>query len=205
LKKIFIITLLLSIATVSVFADRMILIQATYLQTNRIIEDGSDEEKHNFGEYGITFTSFVGKDLGFYSSATFLLPFKMNKSINDVDNGDFIDIYDDFSLGLDALLGVGFLAPINRSFSLLAAGGLHFNGVALTSSSHLVDPYLKYNLGPGIALNGLFHLTRSLNLNISALGAWDMFEFVTMPDPASGETVKGGITWSISAGLGFAY
>jgi len=206
LKKIIIISVILTVTAVSAFAERMILIQGTYLSTSRTYEFGATETKETYGEAGINFTSFTGQGLGFYSSATFLIPTSYKAEINGTEvSGYSIDAYDDLQLGLDMLLGVGFLAPITPNFSLLAAGGLHFNGIALLSSTYDIDPYLAYNLGPGVAVNALLYLTRSLNINISAMGAWDMFEFLHMPELNSATTAKGGFTWALSAGLGFAY
>ncbi len=189
-------------ATASVFAERMVLIQGTYLQTNRIYKAGSIKRTTNFAEIGVNITSFVGKNIGLYSSATFLKPYKITQKINGTDNGTTMEDYDALTMGIDALLGIGFLASVTPGLSILAAGGVHFNGVAFTSSDYLVDPFLKYNLGPGVAVNGLFNITKSLNINISAMGAWDFLEFLTMPETETTDTVSGGITWAISAGLG---
>lgn len=210
MKKLLIITVLLSLTTVAAFAERMVLIQASYMQTNRVYSDSSGDLEWTFSEAGINITNFssrMSQGLGFYSSATFLIPidfseelygFKTNATKETLDAR-----YDDFQLGLDMLLGVGFLAPVTPNFSILAAGGLHFSGIALFSS--YADSYLAYNLGPGIALNGLLHLTKSFNINISAMAAWDMWEFITMPDLYANLDPSGGVTWSVSAGLGFTY
>lgn len=208
MKKLLMTALLVVIASGSLFAERMVLIQGTYLQTNRINEAGSDRLDTKFNEFGINITSFTNRakqGLGFYSSATFLLPYEATQTLNNVEYTVNLDLYDTLNLGLDALLGVGFLAPITPSMSLLAAAGLHFNGVALISSNYSIDSYLKYNLGPGASVTALLYLTKSLNINISAMGAWDYWEFVTMPDVAAGETVHGGLTWALSAGLGLSY
>jgi hypothetical protein len=191
-KRILFLAAVLSIISTNLFAERLVLIQATNLNTNRITTLANTETKARFSEFGITVTSFVGKEFGLYTSATFLLPYN-------------IDNYDQLSLGLDAIVGVGFLAPITSNFSILFAGGLHFNGIALMSSNISYDSYLKYNLGPGIAINGLLNITNRLNFNIGLMGAWDMWEFATVPDLRTDETAKGGITWAISEGLGFKY
>lgn len=208
MKKLLITALLVTIATGSIFAERMVLLQGTYLQTNRINEAGSNRLDTQFNEFGINITTFNGRanrGLGFYSSATFLLPYEATQTLNSVEYTINLDLYDTLNLGLDALIGVGFIAPITPSFSLLAAAGLHFNGVALISSDYMIDSYLKYNLGPGASVTALLYLTKNFNINISAMGAWDYWEFVTMPDVPSGETVHGGLTWALSAGLGFSY
>ncbi|MDA3810723.1 MAG: hypothetical protein PF518_10415 [Spirochaetaceae bacterium] len=205
MKRILFLAAVLSIISTNLFAERLVLIQATNLNTNRITTLANTETKARFSEFGITVTSFVGKEFGLYTSATFLLPYNLTQKTDGIDTGMNIDNYDQLSLGLDAIVGVGFLAPITSNFSILFAGGLHFNGIALMSSNISYDSYLKYNLGPGIAINGLLNITNRLNFNIGLMGAWDMWEFATVPDLRTDETAKGGITWAISAGLGFKY
>lgn len=207
MKKLLVAAVLVAIATGSLFAERLYLIQGTYLNTTRTYT-GVNELKWNYDQAGINFTTFNGQGVGFYSSATFLMPFGFTEKLNDVDSGADIDdltyLWDSFQLGLDALLGVGFLAPITPNFQVLVGGGLHFNGIALFSS--WTDNYLAYNIGPGVAANALFYLSRSFNINVSAMAAWDVLEFLTMPDSmTNGIDASGGITWAISAGMGFKY
>lgn len=202
------ITVLMSLTTVAVFAEKLVLIQGTYMQTTRQYDTGPDL-KMDYSEAGINVTTFngSGQGLGFYSSATFLIPIDYSKEINGSKTGDTKEsldaYYDSFQLGLDMLLGVGYLAPLTPNFSILVAGGLHFNGIALFSSYY--DSFLAYNIGPGVAINGLLYLTNTINFNISAMAAWDLFEFLTMPDSYDSYDAFGGVTWSISAGLGFEY
>lgn len=209
MKKIILTVLILAAAAGSVFAERQYLIQATYLGTSRTYEIPGYEMKDSYGEFGLTFTSFSGQGVGFYSSASFLIPVEYSYELNGIDQGYDIDdltyTYDSLTLGLDLLLGVGFLAPVTPNFSVLAAGGIHFNGIVLTSDYYDVDPYLAYNLGPGAAVNALLYLTPSLNVNVSAMAAWDMLEFVHLPELDSSVDAKGGLTFAISAGLGFSY
>ena len=204
MKKILILFSIILLGVSSLFAERLMLIQGTYLQTNRIIENGSDKTTQNYGEFGVNITNFTGKKFGLYFSASFMLPVKMTWKYNDVITPETLESYSGLILGLDALVGPGFLSPITPRFSVLAAAGVHFNGIALSSSGE-ISPQLNYNLGPGLTVSGLFNLTGSLNLNISAMGAWDVLEFYTIPNPSGDTVVKGGITWSVSAGLGFSF
>ncbi len=209
MKKLLMIAVLLSLTTGAVFAEKLVLIQASYMQSSRTYSDSFGDLKWTFSEAGINVTTFNGRGqgLGFYTSAAFLIPIDFNEELygnETTATKDTLDFkYDGFQLGLDMLLGVGFLAPVTPNFSILAAGGLHFNGIALFSS--YADSYLAYNIGPGIAINGLLYLTDTFNINISAMAAWDLLEFITMPDLYADLDPSGGITWSVSAGLGFTY
>lgn len=203
MKKLILFSIIL-LLTSSLFAERLILIQGTYLQTNRIVEKGSDKTTQNYREFGVSITNFTGKKFGLYFNASFMIPHKMSWKDNDTATPDTLDSYQGLKLGLDALVGPGYLKPITPRFSVLAAGGVHFNGIALNSSGE-ISPLLKYNLGPGLTVSGIFNLIGGLNLNISAMGAWDVLEFHTIPDPSEDAAVRGGITWSFSAGLGFSY
>ncbi|MBB6482646.1 hypothetical protein [Spirochaeta isovalerica] len=204
MKKILLIAAAL-LMSASLFAEKLYLMQGTYLNTSRTYES-TNNIKRNYGEAGLNFTSFNGNGVGFYSSATFLLPVTFSEKENGVDTGATMNtleiLFDSWHLGLDALLGVGFLAPISPSFSLLAGAGLHFNGIALFSSYY--SNYLAYNIGPGASLNAILYLTRTFNINVSGMIAWDMLEFLTLPS-GSGVSAKGGLTWAVSAGMGFSY
>lgn len=210
MKKSVLIAVIFALAVGSVFAERLYLIQGTYLSTQRTYEDSlGNEATDTYGQFGINFTTFQGQGLGFYSTATFLIPVEYKYEENgyeypyDID--DLSYTYDSLMLGLDMLLGVGFLAPITPGFAIVAAGGLHFNGIILMSSSYLVDNYLAYNLGPGASVNALLKLTPNLNVNVGGQIAWDMLEFVHLPELSSSVSAKGGITWGVSAGIGFSY
>jgi len=205
MKKLLLIIMLLSIGLIPLFAERTILIQAAYLNTNRITTSPTEQNKANFSEAGINITSFMGKKLGFYTSVSFLFPFNMRERVNGIDSGMSLNNFGNLTIGLDALLGIGFKVPVTPGISILFAGGLHFNGIALKTADIAYDSYLKYNLGPGLAINALFNITNRFNFNIGAQGAWDMIEFYTIPDLASDENAKGGLTWGLSAGFGFIY
>lgn len=207
--KILLISILLSITTASAFAEKIMLIQATYLNTRRTYDFGSTEEKKTYGQVGLNVTSFSGKEFGFYYSTTFLMPLSYKSETNGNDSGHDIDdinsTYDQLRIGIDVLMGVGYLAEVTPGFSILAAGGIHFNGLAFISTEPIA-PYAAYNLGPGVAINALLYLTESLNINICAVGAWDMIEIYTKPEKSYGSaTARGGITWAFSAGFGFTY
>ncbi|MBI9097961.1 MAG: hypothetical protein JEY91_05765 [Spirochaetaceae bacterium] len=206
MKKIFFISVLILTAAVSLSAEKLSMIQGTYLNTSRNYDWGSFTTKENYSEAGITYTYFNGKGIGIYSSTTIALPFAYKAQIDGREvTGVSIDAYDRFQIGIDMLIGPGFLVNLNPRFSILAAGGLHFNGIALISDNYMIDPYLAYNLGPGLAINGLLNLTDHFNINLSYMMAWDRLEFVTMPELDSDVTAKGGLTFAISAGLGFKY
>lgn len=209
MKKILLLAAVLLVSS-SLYAERLYLIQGTYLGTSRTYTDGTNNTQENYGEFGLSFTTFSGQGLGFYSSASFLVPVDYSLYYNDTEvsgyDKDYLDEwFDSMQLGLDMLLGVGFLAPINPTFSILVGGGLHFNGLILFSSNAYVDNYLAYNIGPGAAANAIMYMTDSLNLNVGFMAAWDMLEFITLPELAEGIDAEGGITWAVSAGLGFSY
>lgn len=209
MKKIILTALILAAAGGSVFAERLYLIQGTYMGTSRTYEESGTEEKQRYGEFGLSFTSFSGHGVGFYTSASFLIPVDYSFEVNGRDSGQDIvyltQRFNSLTLGLDLLLGIGINAPVTKGLSILAAGGIHFNGIVLVSDLDGVEPNLAYNLGPGAAVNALLYLTPSLNVNVGVLAAWDMVEFVHIPELGSSVDAKGGLTFAVSAGLGISY
>ncbi len=205
-KKI--ILILLCTTTLSAFADRLILIQGTYLNTTRNYENTTygNTLSENFSEAGINITSYFGGKIGFYSRATFLLPFNQTIKINNEELSEYtLDGYDRFQIGLDMLVGLGGIIPVGKNVDFMIAGGIHFNGIALMSESTSTESHLAYNLGPGLSATAIFKIFKILNFNISAMGAWDFYEFLSLPDFSSNIDKKGGFTFALSAGIGFKY
>ncbi len=167
MKKVVLILLLLVAATVSLFADRLIFLQGVYLNTGRTYESDTEKLKDNFSEFGISLTSFYGENLGFYINGTFLLPLAVARKVNGnkISHPTF-DSFDKIKIGLDMLIGIGYRIPAGETISLLFSGGLHFNGIALLSGDKTIDPYLAYNLGPGISVTALYHISEVLNINL---------------------------------------
>jgi len=206
MKKILLVAAVTVVMTVPLFAEKITLVQGTYLNTSRTYTGynrytGYDGDvQYNFGQVGLNFTNFngQGQGLGFYSCGTFLIPMS-----NTVTNDDYPSGYSNFfrtvGISLDALLGLGFLIPLVPSFSLLGGAGLHFNGI-----TYISDISLACNFGVGGALNAILQLTKSLNVNVSGMVAWDMLEFISRGhfDLA---TKKGGLTWAVSIGMGYNY
>jgi hypothetical protein len=209
MKKIMIVALMLLVTTLSLFAEKVVLIQGTYLSTSRIFEDTVGvgyKETDTFNEVGINITSFTGKTLGFYASATFLLPLTWKVTTEQTgypdteSDGDFNS--DNTNLGIDMLLGVGYLLPLGNSFSLLIGAGVHYNGYFIIGD---YDTAMSNVLGAGLAANFIINLSEKFNLNISAMGAWDLYEIHYSPERSSLYEQKSGYTLAVSAGLGYSY
>lgn len=205
MRKNWLLILVIVVVAPTLYAERTVLIQAMFMQTSRSYEDGASTLTTRFSEVGVNFVHFRGEKLGFYSTGTFLFPFDVKRELNGVAIPASLDAYDGLKLGLDLLVGAGYAIPITPSFVILPAAGLHFGGVVLLSSNVSYDPYLRYNLGPGLAVNAMYYVTEKFNLNIGVLGAWDFFEFLSMPEISEAIQKKGGITWAISAGIGFRF
>jgi len=204
MKKILLVAVAV-LMTAPLFAEKMSLIQGTYLSTQRIIQAPSGEKlTETIGQFGINTTNFSGDGFGFYSTATLLYPTNYKISFNgESATATFSELgYSGLRLGMDMLMGVGIHAPLSSSFSILAGAGLHFNGLIFFSDN---SNYLSYCLGPGASLNALLHLTPTMNFNIGALAAWDVWEFIHLPTSGYDVTYKGGITWAISVGIGIKY
>ncbi len=201
--KKYIIILLLSLAAISLQAERLVLLQGTYLNTNRIQETGGSKSTDNFSEFGFNVTSFIGKKFGIYSSVSFLLPFSRSQS--GIETKVSLSNYTKVKIGMDMLLGVGYKHQVSESLSVLFGGGVHFNGIALMSKDSSIERMLRYNIGPGVAVNAVFDIFKGFNFNIGVMGAWDVLEFLTIPSKAHNEKVRGGFTFAASAGIGFSY
>ncbi len=208
MKKKIMLLLLLCTSTIGILAENVVLIQGTYLNTNRNYENtvyGSTLSE-NYSEAGINITSYFGGKIGFYSSATVLLPFNQIIKMNNEELPEYtLDEYDRFQIGLDMLVGLGGIIPAGKNLDFMIAGGIHFNGIALMTESTSTEPYLAYNLGPGLSATAIFKIFKILNFNISAMGAWDCYEVLTLPDLSSNIDKKGGFTFALSAGIGFRY
>ncbi len=208
MKKTILLILLLGAVTFSVSAEKIILTQATYLNTNRAIKIGDGRATHSFSEVGANVTFFTGNDFGFYSSISVAAPIRYtmtgtntSTNISETDSMPFSDasVYFGFDsgIGIDTLIGVGYNLKVGNSFSILFGGGVHVNGLILGTSDN------SFVLGPGISANALFNITGSLNFSIGFMGAWDVVELVsdtTMTNEAYRTT---DVTYAVTAGLGF--
>lgn len=191
------------IPAVSLFAERLVLIQGSYLGTNRTQELSSETESSTFSEFGINITSFTGeRSTGFFASTSFLLPTELILDSTD-DSYDETTKLNTYSIrvGFDALLGIGYSTHINQSLSLLLGGGLHLNGIILFDN----ESYYSYVIGPGVSANLLFNLSDDVKFTIGASGAWDFIEMYHVTNLSSSGTYKNGYTFSISTGMGFNY
>lgn len=155
LKKILLMTVLLSLTTAAVFANRMIIFtQGTYMQTGRTYTDSYGDLELDFSAVGIKSTIYIGPDkgLGFYFSGTLIFPIDLSEvEYGETITNESIDTtYELLRFGIDGLTGAGFLVPLTPKFSLLAAGGFHLNSIYLISFDN--DPYLSLTAGPAVTL-----------------------------------------------------
>ncbi len=204
MKKIILLVLLLGAVTSSVSAEKIILSQATYLNTNRAMKSGDVRVTQTFSEIGANLTFFTGNDFGFYSSLSVAVPVRFtltqtntSSNISETDSIPFSDIGYDTTIGLDALIGVGYNLKADSSFSILFGGGVHVNGLVLGSSDN------SFVLGPGISATALFNISGSLNFSIGFMGAWDVVELVSDTTMTTEAYRKTDVTYAVTAGIGF--
>lgn len=208
MKKIMLVAVILIITSLSMYAEKVVLIQGTYLSTSRVYNDyyvSGDSITETFNEIGLNVTSFRGKTLGFYFSRSYLIPYEWTIKEEEPGyadyeyNGDFSS--EEIVLGLDLLLGLGCLVPIGKSSSLLMGTGVHYNGYFLPGE---YETDMSNVLGAGIAANLIIDLSEKINFNISAMGAWDIYEIYNTYVDSASESQQNGYTFSISAGFGYS-
>ncbi len=191
MKKMLIIILLLGASTISLIAENVVVIQGGYLSTSRVYDIDSVYPDEKFtktdSEAGVNITAFLGKRIGFYSSVSVLLPFSWTTKgeasgyLPNKEDGNYEEL--DTKIGIDMLLGVGFLIPAGESLSFILGGGAHYNGLFL-DDIYLSESYMSNVLGVGFAANTIIDLSRNIKWNIGITGAWDFVEFISRPELA---------------------
>ena len=193
-------TLAISLFAFGLFAETDFLIQGTYMNATRTFEYNGTETELSVPSIGLNFISLSSKfgGVGFFSSGTFLIP-----TAYEMNNNDYIELYDSMKFSLDAIIGPGANIPLGF-VELLLGGGLHFNGYALMSNDSSIDPDLSYTLGAGLSATAKFPLSSGFNLNLGATLGYDFIEIIHIPDIL--DEFKPGLTsMAINAGIGFKY
>jgi len=191
--------------TFQVSAANEIMFQGMYLNSSRNYSEGSSDFRSTYSAAGLNITSFNSRTgtVGLFTTGSFLLPLEMEGEQNGIIRKASLEDFSGMRIGLDLLFGPGFNID-SGAVAFLLGGGLHFNGIALMPSS-TYDDYLSYTLGAGVSANLKFNLTRSFNLNISAMGAYDFWEMLRVPELESSVSFDNALTYGLSAGLGFSY
>lgn len=209
MKKIIFILILLSISCSTVFADDF-MIQGTFINTSRKHKTDSSNLHLDFNTLGINLQSFKSRNdfFGFMSTFSFVIPVSGRSKVDGVESdADPLEFYDAFNWGIDSIIGPGFkLGP--GAFKVLLGGGFHVDMLALSNkelAGTVFGSMLTLSMGLGLDTTVLFYLTDGFNLNLGLMAAYDFFEISTLSSLDETSQFSGGLTYGITAGLGFTY
>lgn len=153
MKKILFTLVLITAVGFSSFADgrNYMSIGGAYNKLSQTQNQVSPAFSETYTSYGLNMTGYSGKDIGFYSSVTFLL-IQEFKSEQGTASATFSDLSGlDSKWGMDAQLGLAKKTAINEKMFLLAGAGLNYSQILMSwsDSEGYLDSFIFGILGVG--------------------------------------------------------
>jgi len=208
MKKILLALVLIAAVGLSSFAEgrNYMSIGGAFNKLSQTQNQVSPSYSETYSSYGLNLTGYSGKDIGFYSSVTFLLiqEFKAEQGTASVTFSDLSGF--DSKWGMDAQLGLAKKTTLNENMFLLAGAGLNYSQILMTwsDSEGYTDSFMFGILGVGGIAELAVELFDGFYLSGMLRGGYN-FKAVLGDLAETGIDFGGGFTITPALGLAVLY